>query len=659
MITRKVDDTTYQIDHGPTGVSAVVGDEKQKDFYPRVKIKKWDNECNYSFGLLDVKGVHNESSDVIEYQGDGIKAKFYPLRADRKIVPSKLRWLKMDFLDPYEAAAEYEMQRSLGHFAFTIATYRVRDPSIMVFGMFTGDRYLEIDKKCMAKRFTRQYGGGSSESLPVVRIPLAQTNPYFMDQGLVNIDIHLGHQKLHNIRDVWVDSVIDVLKKHGVTAYRQKGHLTKGCMKIYVKHKGRDVKVHSADKAFDIMSAYINFECDYNRVYDYYSPKAWPDVSADVRDQYAYGLKDIHPHIDYSIVDEIVALFAERCHVQLEVKPYTAREQKRIKQLTEIHKSYDWVEKAQRSDPGWHYVPLEDGYEFEVWLDKCPVSNIIELSMQHKNVEFFYQPPLTEEQKNQGQLRWSHVEGSWAVYHTNRQQVGGNEKYRVGKIGHIYRPWAEDAGGKRVWCDINIDAKNNKASITVPKDFLDSAQYPVMIDPTLGYTEAGASSNTCIDVFRGVSVPTYGYTGTVSSVTCYRFVQSSTSSGGMVWSFGVYRANAQTLMFNTTQASDATGALDGTSAWQTLNRSGGTAGLTGISDVAIGAWCNAAGYDYIGLYFDTITGMGRSYAGTYTYGWAAGPITLTSNDECYSAYITVGAGGERAKLEANNVLRAW
>ena len=60
-------------------VEIVVGDEKQDRFYPRMKIKRWDNEVNFSVGIIsDHVGVDSKISDRIEWNDDhGVKARFY------------------------------------------------------------------------------------------------------------------------------------------------------------------------------------------------------------------------------------------------------------------------------------------------------------------------------------------------------------------------------------------------------------------------------------------------------------------------------------------------------------------------------------------------------------------------------------------------------
>lgn len=142
----------------------------------------------------------------------------------------------------------------------------------------------------------------------------------------------------------------------------------------------------------------------------------------------------------------------------------------------------------------------DGGFEFDVVLKRKPASNVLTWTIQHKELDFFYQPPLTLEEIEEGASRPENVVGSYAVYHKTKKnnRVGGKE-YRTGKAFHIYRPYAEDANGERVWCDLNIDEQTNKMTVSVPQEFLDTAVYPVIVDPTFGYTSVGASSGTLAD----------------------------------------------------------------------------------------------------------------------------------------------------------------
>ena len=70
-------------------IEVEVGDSKQEDFYPQTKIKRWDNECNFSVRLDDKeKGqakITNKDNKVTWDKGN-IKIEFYEVEDAHKFV---------------------------------------------------------------------------------------------------------------------------------------------------------------------------------------------------------------------------------------------------------------------------------------------------------------------------------------------------------------------------------------------------------------------------------------------------------------------------------------------------------------------------------------------------------------------------------------------
>lgn len=145
-------------------------------------------------------------------------------------------------------------------------------------------------------------------------------------------------------------------------------------------------------------------------------------------------------------------------------------------------------------------------YEFEIILKEKPKTNKIEFSIETKELRFLYQDSLkvqgnvpdggyttdTQVFDKDGKViedRPENVVGSYAVYHSSKS---GNN-YKAGKAFHIYRPQIFDAVGKKVWGALNIDLAKKLLTVEIPQKFLDEAVYPVSVDPTFGYTTAGAS----------------------------------------------------------------------------------------------------------------------------------------------------------------------
>ena len=182
----------------------------------------------------------------------------------------------------------------------------------------------------------------------------------------------------------------------------------------------------------------------------------------------------------------------------------------------------------------------DGGFEFEWVLNKKPESNVLRTTIQHKGLDFNYQPEITDEEAQASsykgdrrtlteikrEMRPENVVGSYAVYHkTNRNNATGGNEYKTGKAFHIYRPHAIDANGAQVWCDLDIT--EGELTVTVPEDFLNKASYPVVLDPTFGFTSAGATNQTLATNPFGILNGRAGSTfpapsnGTLDSVSAY------------------------------------------------------------------------------------------------------------------------------------------
>lgn len=146
-----------------------------------------------------------------------------------------------------------------------------------------------------------------------------------------------------------------------------------------------------------------------------------------------------------------------------------------------------------REDGEEHNIyDLENGdLEWEIIFPERPPSHIYQIPVDMKNLIACYQDE--DVLRADGVDCAENVYGSYALYHPSKH--GG--KYGCGKAGHIYRPELIDANGQRAWCDIKFAGSNLK--ITMPTDFLNSATYPIILDPTIGYEVLGASNVTAGD----------------------------------------------------------------------------------------------------------------------------------------------------------------
>ena len=158
------------------------------------------------------------------------------------------------------------------------------------------------------------------------------------------------------------------------------------------------------------------------------------------------------------------------------------------------------IEYTADSTMSFDIYTLADGdLEWEVLLNGTPQSNILYFGIETDNLNFYYQDTacFPDDIEYHGP-EWAH--GSYAVYHAQRRHncklIQGRdtlyENYSTGKAFHIKRPRAFDNAGHAVWCNMNIDTVAGRMTIEIPHDFLDHAEYPVVVDPTFGKSLIGA-----------------------------------------------------------------------------------------------------------------------------------------------------------------------
>ncbi len=131
--------------------------------------------------------------------------------------------------------------------------------------------------------------------------------------------------------------------------------------------------------------------------------------------------------------------------------------------------------------------------EIGIRLDHRPSSNIFDFTLSGcKECVFLPQSALTKKEINEGWKRPVNVIDSIAIYHKwKRDHEIGKTNYATGKLWHIYRIEAFDSAEQSVYGKMEV--RDGHLLVTVPQFFLDSASYPVFVDPTLGYTTVGSS----------------------------------------------------------------------------------------------------------------------------------------------------------------------
>ena len=178
-----------------------------------------------------------------------------------------------------------------------------------------------------------------------------------------------------------------------------------------------------------------------------------------------------------------------------------------------------------------HAYPIDDStYEIEVILNEKPTTNVFDFTIDGvENLDFFYQPELTAEEIAEGASRPENVIGSYAVYHkTKANHRIGDINYTTGKAFHIFRPKAIDANGVEVWASLGYS--NGMLRVIVPQSFLDSATYPVRVDPTFGYTTiGGTNSSLAVNTVRASQSFSAPENGVLTGISFYCNVCTGTT----------------------------------------------------------------------------------------------------------------------------------
>lgn len=268
--------------------------------------------------------------------------------------------------------------------------------------------------------------------------------------------------------------------------------------------------------------------------------------------------------------------------------------------------------------------------ELEGRLSSKPASNIINFTLQHKNIEAHYQPPLTPEQITAGDERSPDINGSYAIYSRDGMP-------RAGKLGHISRPILIDDIGQTAWADLSIDLQSNTMQIIMPQSFLDSAVYPVIVDPDFGYTTTGSTNAIVSSTSNAYALrdTTERYTATsgdtVTTLTIHiKQVSGAGDLGVTVYDFTTAPVNRAGTPVNITATDPTTGS------W----RSGAVSySLTGGTNycVAMGDVGSDVRVSYDSGSADSSTQTSNTLGATWS--------ELTTSVHLWSMYATYTAGG--------------
>jgi len=384
-----------------------------------------------------------------------------------------LREINLGTISPQLVPTVYELSRHYPWDDLTVVRYRPQE-GLMIFGNYFPEIYLDLVKV----------------DIPLVRAASSAGNPYYMNEGLIMLDFN------HN-QDMNIFHFNEAMKKvfkdmHGIDLYS----IEFGGDKLFWKDGDKDVKLSSPQDAEGHIWTYVNWDCDYNKHEEYLIA----DVPYRTKDRNAYGIKKILPNIDIEVtIDAVLTDIALQLTLQLTQKGLTTDEQTKIDQILPVHSSADWTLRYERSDVRWFYPPQDDGLEIEIELSEKPVTNIVEFEIDSKGLQFTKQI-LPDNPKDRAFIFMPvNCVGAYVITHKTKR----NNEYKAGIHSIIYRPIVSDADGREAWCDMEWNADKSAFDITVPQHCIDDWTYPLIIDPTIGYTVIGSSFAFPFDSIRG------------------------------------------------------------------------------------------------------------------------------------------------------------
>lgn len=297
---------------------------------------------------------------------------------------------------------------------------------------------------------------------------------------------------------------------------------------------------------------------------------------------------------------------------------------------------------------------MPNALEYEIEYASRPAEDTVVLELEFTpGLEFYFQPPLTQEEIDEGYVRPENVVGSYAVYYERSGRIVGGDgaevvNYETGKLCHIYRPFVRDANGVEVWCEQVIDTDAGTLTITMPSAWLDSAAYPVILGPTFGYSSIGA---TTAGTGAGAARNAVGLFAPSSSGTL-ESVSFRCSNNGTNVTLGVYADSSNypgALVEDT-----AEGTASASAAWLTCAANSAVA-ITGGTNYFLAFYSDTG----IIRYTDSAAGKKFKYKHSTT-GYSAGsmpdpwPADDSSYDNnifsIYATYTEAAAGGRSCVL---------
>lgn len=297
------------------------------------------------------------------------------------------------------------------------------------------------------------------------------------------------------------------------------------------------------------------------------------------------------------------------------------------------------------------FIEPKDGtqneFDIDFMLDAPPDTSVFTYKIEGADeFDFLYQPELTPEEIAEGASRPENVVGSYAVYHkTKANHRSGSTNYATGKVLHIYRPKVIDTNNNETWAELNYN--DGILSVTVPNDFLNNAIYPLRVDPTFGYSTAGATplSRTSSNTSRANIFVASQYTASSGdTVTQFSVSARCTVSGTGTMEMSYYNTTGGVGASPITRQTTAQTITINQTTQQWFNSATISSSMTAstIYETAIGNWAQGT-CTALQIFTDAgVTNDDQSHAaGALPASWSSGGGSNTK----WSIYTTYTASG--------------
>lgn len=304
----------------------------------------------------------------------------------------------------------------------------------------------------------------------------------------------------------------------------------------------------------------------------------------------------------------------------------------------------------------------DGGMKVDILLNSKPDTNRFCYQIEGwENYDFFYQPSLTEEYPDTanglGNDTWrvdpetgqrfefdivnavqrpEEIVGSYAVYHKSlRNHKSGETNYETGKVAHIPYPYVWEVGDEENKLRAeDFSIVDGEMCVTVQQDFLDTATYPVRVDPTFGYTTVGESTTLVADdrvLLMGDQ--TLSESGTLDSMSMYRDLDTGANTWKMaIYNNILYGEGPPDRPYDADLVGETEEGEDFSDGWNTLSASGIVSLTSG--DIGLAWWVEAGTSDTV--YYD----VGANYAvggQSLAYSGAAFPDPYDASDYLFTA----------------------